>query len=110
MSARLVKIVTYVPAENADAIREILGRLGAGQIGEYSYCSFSSVGSGRYIPSDKASPHIGSPNNLEIVSEERIEVVCERKKSKELVSALKKAHPYEEVALDIYPLLNEDEL
>lgn len=110
MSEALVKIVTYVPVENADTIREILGRTGAGQLGEYSFCSFSSLGSGRYIPSDKARPHMGSANNLEVVSEERIEVVCPRVSAKEVIATLKLAHPYEEVAVDIYPLLNEDEL
>ncbi len=105
-----VKIVTFVPIENADQVREALGSAGAGAIGEYSYCSFSSIGKGRYIPSSEANPHIGQANQLEIVEEERIEVVCDRDKAKAVIVAMKKAHPYEEVAFDIYPLLDEEGL
>ena len=55
-----VKIVTFVPVAHADSVRQALGRAGAGQIGEYSYCSFSVVGQGRFKPSDSANPHIGT--------------------------------------------------
>ena len=105
-----VKIVTFVPIADADKVRTALGNAGAGQIGEYSFCSYSVVGKGRFVPSDKANPHIGEANQLEVVEEERIEVVCERSKAKVIIEAMKQAHPYEEVAFDIYPLLNENEL
>ncbi len=105
-----VKIVTFVPLDNADAVREALGKAGAGQIGEYSYCSYSVIGKGRFIPSDNANPHIGSVGVAEVVEEERIEVECDRSKAKAVIEAMKIAHPYEEVAFDIYPLLEEDEL
>ena len=105
-----VKIVTFVPVSHADAVRGALGQAGAGQIGEYSYCSFTSIGKGRFIPSDTASPHIGTPGKPEIIGEERIEVICERKHAKEVITAMRQAHPYEEVAFDIYPLLDETEL
>lgn len=105
-----VKIVTFVPLENADAVRKALGEAGAGQIGEYSYCSYSVTGHGRFTPSDKANPHTGHAGLQEIVVEERIEVVCDPDKAKQAIAAMKKAHPYEEVAFDIYPLLQEAEL
>lgn len=105
-----VKIVTFVPLANANKVREALGSAGAGRIGEYSYCSYSVMGKGRYIPSDSANPHIGAANTLETVEEERIEVVCERKNAKAAIEAMKRVHPYEEVAFDIYPLLSEGEL
>lgn len=105
-----VKIVTFVPLANAGEVREALGSAGAGNIGEYSYCSYSVIGKGRFIPSDSANPHIGSANTLEAVEEERIEVVCERENAKAAIAAMRQAHPYEEVAFDIYPLLNEEEL
>jgi len=105
-----VKIVTFVPVENADAIRIALGKSGAGTIGEYSFCSYSVVGTGRFTPSDKANPHIGSINVPESVEEERIEVICHRSQAKEVIAAMKQAHPYEEVAYDIFPLLNESSL
>lgn len=105
-----VKIVTFVPTENADDVRHAMGNAGAGIIGEYSYCSFSSDGTGRFIPSTNAHPHIGKANEAEEVHEERVEVVCEREDAKKILNAIRKAHPYEEVAFDIYPLIDENEL
>ncbi len=110
MDIKRVKIVTFAPIEDADKIRQAIGDVGAGVIGEYRYCSFSSAGQGRFTPSSNANPHIGQPNQPEVVEEERIEVVCDRSDARLVVAALKKAHPYEEVALDIYPLLDEDQL
>lgn len=105
-----VKIVTFVPPENADAVRLALGEAGAGQIGEYSFCSYSVSGKGRFLPSENAHPHIGEPGKPEIVEEERIEVVCERANARAVIAAMKSVHPYEEVAFDIYPLIDESEL
>lgn len=110
MSVGRVKIVTFVPVKNADQVRETLGSAEAGVIGEYSYCSFSSIGQGRFLPSKNTNPHIGQPNKLEMVEEERIEVVCDRNKAKNVISVMKQVHPYEEVAFDIYPLLSENDL
>lgn len=105
-----VKVVTFAPVENADAIRHALGRAGAGQIGEYSYCSYSVIGMGRFVPSEHANPHIGEPNVAEVVEEERIEVVCDRVNAKKVIAAMKQVHPYEEVAFDIYPLIDKSDL
>ena len=105
-----VKIVTFVPVENADGIREALGRAGAGAIGEYSYCSYSVVGKGRFLPSEAAKPHIGKAESYETVTEQRIEVECDRSIAKDIVKAIKLVHPYEEVVIDVYPLIDESEL
>ena len=105
-----VKIVTFIPRENAGEVRRALGTAGAGVLGEYSFCSFSVVGKGRFLSSDKASPHIGESGVNEAVEEERVEVVCEKSKARLAIAAMKKAHPYEEVAFDIYPLLDEEQL
>jgi hypothetical protein len=105
-----VKIVTFVPSENADAVRDAIGQAGAGQIGEYGFCSYTVNGVGRFLPSENANPHIGQSGELEAVDEERIEVVCDRDKAKQVIAAMKSAHPYEEVAFDIYPLVSEEEL
>lgn len=102
-----VKIVTFAPIDSADAIREALGNAGAGLIGEYSFCSYSAVGKGRFLPSERANPHIGSVGALEAVEEERIEVVCDRANAKNVIAAMKNAHPYDEIVFDIYPLLDE---
>ena len=105
-----VKIVTYVPTEAADAVREAMGRAGAGKIGNYHFCSFSSRGEGRFLPVDGANPTSGEVGKLSVEPEERIEVVCGRSDAKAVITATREAHPYEEVAFDIYELLDEDTL
>jgi hypothetical protein len=99
-----VKIVVFVPEGHADAVRDAMGKAGAGRIGNYTFCSFSSKGVGRFRPEDGANPAIGKVGELEAVEEERIEVVCDRALLKQVIGAIKNVHPYEEVALDIYPL------
>ena len=105
-----VKIAVFVPLTHADKVREAIGKAGGGVIGNYDSCSFSSKGVGRFKPNEKANPHIGNVHKLEAVEEERIEFVCPKTKAKSVIAAIKKVHPYEEVALDIYPLLEEEEL
>ena len=102
----LVKLVVFVPEENADEVRQALGEAGAGRIGDYSFCSFSLKGVGRFKPGDDANPHIGSAGQLERVNEERIEVACDKDHAAEIIEVIKKVHPYEEVVLDIYPMLS----
>ncbi|HNW55786.1 MAG TPA: YqfO family protein [bacterium] len=99
-----VKIVVFVPESHTDIVREAIGKSGAGRIGNYTFCSFSSKGVGRFKPGDGAHPAIGEVGKLEFVQEERIEFVCDRSIVENIVIAIKKVHPYEEVAFDIYPL------
>lgn len=98
------KIVVYVPIENAAAVREVIGQAGGGKLGKYSFCSFSVKGTGRFKPEEGAHPHIGKIDHLEEVEEERIEVTVNAEVLDDVVAAIKRIHPYEEVALDIYPL------
>lgn len=107
---KFVKIVVFVPKTHTDIVRQTMGDVGAGKIGNYSHCSFSIDGIGRYKPEEGARPFIGKVGNLEETREERIECVCSRNKAKRVITAIKKVHPYEEVAFDIYPLLSEEEL
>lgn len=102
----LVKLVVFVPEENADEVRKALGEAGAGRIGEYSFCSYSIKGVGRFIPSSAANPHIGSAGKMEEVAEERIEVACEKNQASDIIKVIKQVHPYEEVVIDIYPMLS----
>jgi hypothetical protein len=99
-----LKIVTYVPLTHADKVREAIGRAGGGKLGRYSFCSFSSKGTGRFLPGKGAVPAIGSIGRLESVEEERIEFVCEMELRSKVVDAIRKAHPYEEPAIDIWKL------
>jgi hypothetical protein len=110
MDFKRVKISTTVPFTHADTVRDALGKAGAGHIGEYSFCSFSFNGEGRFMPSEAANPHIGEANKLEVVKEEYIEVVCGRPIARQVIQALKQAHPYEEVIVNIVPLIDEDQL
>lgn len=105
---KLVKLVVFVPETHTDVVREAMGKAGAGVIGNYNFCSFSIKGVGRFKPLEGAKPAIGEVGRLESVNEERIETVCPREKVKEVVEAIKKVHPYEEVAFDIYPLDDYD--
>lgn len=77
-----------MPVENADKVRIALGEASAGTIGNYTFCSFSTIGKGRFTPGNKSNPHIGSKNKPEIVDEERIEVVCDRNNAKNVIQAL----------------------
>ncbi len=99
------KIVVFVPESHADVVREAMASAGAGVIGNYSNCTFSSKGIGRFKPLEGAHPHIGSVGDLEEVNEERIETVCPSSALHDVIAAIKFAHPYEEVALDVYPLI-----
>ena len=99
-----VKIVVFVPETHTDIVREAIGKAGAGKIGNYTHCTFSSKGVGRFKPEIGANPHIGEVGKLEEVSEERIETVCEREKLDQVIEAIKEVHPYDEVAFDVYPL------
>jgi hypothetical protein len=93
-----VKFVVYVPETHADIVRETLGKLGAGSIGDYTYCSFSTKGIGRFLPMDTAHPAIGKVGKLEAISEERIETVCYKDDLQRIIDAVNAVHPYEEVA------------
>ena len=99
-----VKIVVFVPESHTDIVREAMGKAGAGKIGNYTFCSFSSKGIGRFKPEEGAHPTTGEIGRLESVVEEKIETICERDRLADVLEAIKKVHPYEEAPLDIYTL------
>jgi hypothetical protein len=98
------KVVVTVPENEADKLREAIGKAGGGKAGNYTYCSFSVKGTGRFLPVDGANPAIGEIGKLEEVAEERIEVTCDEENVKAVVAAIHAAHSYEEPAIDIYKL------
>ena len=102
-----VKIIVTVPKENTEAVRNAICNEGAGIIGNYSYCSMTTKCIGTFKPNDNANPYIGESNKLEIVEEDKLEVVCPIEKVKSVVKKLREVHPYEEPAIDIIPLLDE---
>ena len=106
----MYKLVTFVPVKDAEKVRMAIGDAGAGVLGKYSHASFSTKGIGRFIPGKGAHPAIGKVGQLTEVKEERIEVICQKEKVKEVVAAIKRIHPYEEIPLEIYQLVSEEEL
>ncbi len=106
MESANVKFVVFTPLSHADIVREALGKAGAGKIGNYEFCSFSTRGIGRFKGNEHSNPTIGKAGDLESVEEERIEVVVPRTILKEVIEKMKAVHPYEEVAYDVYSLEN----
>jgi dinuclear metal center YbgI/SA1388 family protein len=102
--AGLDKWVIFVPPENAEAVRAAVFAAGAGRIGDYSQCSWSVTGTGQFLPEDGAAPAIGSVGAVEQVVEDRVEVVAPARVRREVLSAMRAAHPYEEPAFDIVAL------
>jgi len=98
------KIVVYVPVENTDSIRDAIADVGGGRLGKYTHCTFSVRGVGRFRPGEGANPHIGKVGIIKSVEEERVEVTCDGAVVKQVIKAIKRVHPYEEVALDVYKL------
>ncbi|PGY13796.1 Nif3-like dinuclear metal center hexameric protein [Bacillus sp. AFS031507] len=107
---KLKKLVVFVPASHAEVIRKVLGNAGAGFIGNYSHCSFSANGTGRFVPGENTNPFVGETGRLEEVEEVRIETIVPEPLLKKTITAMIKAHPYEEVAYDVYPLENKGEV
>lgn len=102
----LIKLVTFAPKENTDAVLQAMHAAGAGQIGDYKNCSYHTPGEGRFLPTENTDPHIGEPGKPEKIPEDRIEVLVPITLQNRVVDALVAAHPYEEVAYDLYPLKN----
>jgi dinuclear metal center YbgI/SA1388 family protein len=105
----LSKLTTFVPPENTDNVLSSLYATGAGQIGHYKNCSFQVHGNGTFVPDESAHPHIGKRLEKEIVQEVRIEVIFPSYLQAKMLDALRKAHPYEEVAYYINSLSNENQ-
>lgn len=98
------KITTHVPSEVADQVRDAAGAVGAGTQGNYTHCSFSIKGIGRFKPGEGANPHIGEVGKLEEIEEELIEFVCEESIMIEVIEAIKQAQPYEEPYIEVVKL------
>lgn len=104
MSSSHVKLHVSVPVSHADIVRQAMGDAGAGVLGNYSHCSFSSRGIGRYKGNSLSNPFIGSAGQLEATEEERIQVTVERSKLQAVIAAIRSVHPYEEISMDVYAL------
>ncbi len=98
---KLYKIVVYAPRTHTQSLSDAIFRTGAGEIGNYSKCSFTMSGEGSFLPKEGADPYIGKNGELEILAEDRIEVLAKDTELTAVVKAIKENHPYEEPAYDI---------
>ncbi len=103
----LQKLAVFVPTENAEKLKDALFAAGAGNIGNYSECSFSTIGTGSFTPGEGSNPYIGTIGVREVGEEMKIEVIFPAWLQKNIIKAMKANHPYEEVAYDIFALNNE---
>jgi hypothetical protein len=106
---QLHKLVWFVPREALEDTREAVFAAGGGRIGDYQRCSWYTAGTGTFLAGEGADPSIGRVGREERVSELRVETVIPAERAKEIVAALRKAHPYEEVAFELYPLVELDD-
>lgn len=100
------KIVVFVPRGHEDAVRDAMAREGAGHIGNYSHCTFQAPGQGTFLPLEGSHPYIGSQGKLERADESRLETLVRERSLGKVIEAMLKAHPYEEVAYDVFELKN----
>ena len=103
-----VKIIVTIPIENVEEVRNAICEQGAGVIGNYTHCSMSTKCIGTFKPNDNANPYIGKNGKMEFVEEEKLGVVCDVNNVKKVIYRLKEVHPYEEPAIDIIPLIDEE--
>ncbi|MBU2963847.1 NGG1p interacting factor NIF3 [Amphritea sp. 2_MG-2023] len=100
----MYKLAFFVPDEALEAVKQAVFMSGAGRIGQYECCCWQVKGIGQFRPLPGSHPHIGRVNTLEQLPEWRVELVCEDQLIAAAVAALKQAHPYEEVAYDVWQL------
>lgn len=99
-----VKVVVFAPSEARDALIDAMSAAGAGRIGNYERCAFSTSGTGTYVGNASSTPAVGSPGKVEAVAEARIEMVVDAARLDAVVKALRSAHPYEDPAYDLVAL------
>jgi dinuclear metal center YbgI/SA1388 family protein len=106
---QLKKLVTYCPVDEADTVRDALFAAGAGNIGNYSECSFNTRGTGTFNGNEDTNPFVGTPGIRHQEQEMRIETIFRAQDERKVLLALLESHPYEEVAYDVYLLDNKNQ-
>jgi hypothetical protein len=100
------KLIVFVPREALDAVRDAVFGAGAGRIGDYERCSWYTDGTGTFLGGEGTSPSVGQAGREERVAELRLETVFPAERQDDVIAALRRAHPYEEPAFDIYELVS----
>jgi dinuclear metal center YbgI/SA1388 family protein len=108
LEANQFKLIVFVPEKNLDAVAQAIFENGGGRIGEYTHCSFRTEGKGTFKGSEKTNPAVGKKLRYEKVNEIKIEVIVDSWKLDKVLKAVRKVHPYEEIAYDAYPLKNKN--
>lgn len=98
----MYKLCYFVPASHLEATKNALFVAGAGRIGDYDCCAWQCRGQGQFRPLDGSQPFLGQSGELEKVDEYRVELVCEDSAIRAAIAALRRAHPYEEPAYDVF--------
>ncbi len=104
--SQLVHLAFYVPISHAEAVKTAIFAAGAGKVGNYDCCSWQTLGLGQFRPLDGANPFLGEVNRIEQVEEIKVETVCQADLLPAVVQALLDAHPYEEVAYMVLPMMS----
>lgn len=99
------KLVVFVPREALDTVREALFAAGAGRIGDYEHCSWYTEGTGTFLGGEGTTPNVGQAGREERVAELRLETPYPADRHDDVIAALRRAHPYEEPAFDVYELV-----
>ena len=99
------KLIVFVPPEALDVVRDALFAAGAGRIGAYERCSWYTEGTGTFLGGAGTDPVVGEPGREERVTELRLETVFPAELHEDVIAALRRAHPYEEPAFDVYELV-----
>lgn len=100
----MYKMAFFVPMDAAESVKQAVFEAGAGSMGNYENVCFQTRGTGQFRPTEGANPHIGTVDSLESVEEFKVEMVCDEAHIHGAIAALKLAHPYEEVAYDVWLL------
>jgi dinuclear metal center YbgI/SA1388 family protein len=108
LEANQYKLIIFVPEKNIDSVAQAIFENGGGVIGEYTHCSFRTKGRGTFKGSEKTNPTTGKKLQYEKVNEIKIEIIVDSWKLDKVMEAVRKVHPYEEIAYDIYPLKNKN--
>ena len=101
----MLKIIVFIPKNFSEKVKEEMFKAGAGKFKNYDCCSFETEGMGQFRPLKNAKPFVGSLDKLEKVLEIKVEMICEEEHLKDVISAMRKSHPYEEVAFDVISLV-----
>ncbi|MBX9585938.1 MAG: NGG1p interacting factor NIF3 [Gammaproteobacteria bacterium] len=99
-------IILNVPESHLEIVKTALFEAGAGKVENYSHCSWECRGEGQFMPLSGSNPYIGTTNQLEKVSEYRVETICDESKIGDVITALKRAHPYEVPSYQVLKMEN----